>query len=280
MSRERARREPGAGSGGGRPPLPGAPPPHGIKYDGGRGRRLQEWLFDVRSRPFVLLAAAFAAASLLVASGATAGADAAVSSYFHGLAGNLAADLFMESVTEVGDVFYMLAFAVALIIVRRTRRIGIVLMILLVLSTLVTGYVKCGVDRDRPGLEFAGHPFVLDLSGDTFSLFCAGGLGASYPSGHVGRAAVFGIVLAFVLSERFPRGCYLLLLYPALMALSRIYLMEHYPMDVVGSGVLGALLAGAVGKKTGLRPWGARRPPAAGGPPAPGSTGPAGAAPG
>ncbi len=213
---------------------------------------MQDWIFDIRSRPFVLLSAAFILVSLLVLSGATAQLDQAVSGYFHSIAGNEALDLFMGSVTEVGDVFYMLVFAILLIVIRRTRRVGIALMILLVLSTLITGYVKCGVGRDRPDLEFAGHPFLLDLSADTFSLFCEGGFGASYPSGHVGRAVVFGIILAFVLSERFPRGCYLLLLYPVLMSLSRMYLMEHYPMDVIGAGILGALLAGAIGKKTRL----------------------------
>ena len=202
----------------------------------------------------MLLAAAFVAASLIVMSGATAGADGAVSEYFHGLAGGAAADLFMQSVTEAGDVFYMFGFAVAMTVLRPTRRIGITLMILLVLATLVTGYVKCGVERDRPPHEFAGNPFVLDLTGDTFSLFCAGGYNASYPSGHVARAAVFAIVMALVVSERFPRGCYLVLLYPALMALSRVYLMEHYPSDVIASGILGALLAGALARKTRLRP--------------------------
>lgn len=221
---------------------------------------MNRWVFDIRSRPFVLLSAAFVAASLLVVSGATAGPDAAVSDYFHGLAGNAAADLFMQSVTEAGDVFYMLGFAVAMIIVRPTRRIGLTLMILLVLATLVTGYVKCGVERERPPHEFAGSPFVVDLTGDTFSLFCAGGYNASYPSGHVARAAVFAIVMAFVVSERFPRGCYLVLLYPALMAASRVYLMEHYPSDVVASGILGALLAGALARKTKLRPAWPRRP--------------------
>ena len=221
---------------------------------------MDAWIFDIRSRPFVLLAAAFGVATLLVASGATAGADEAASGYFYGLAGSAAADLLMQSVTEAGDVFYMLGFAVAMIIARPTRRIGITLMILLVLATLVTGYVKCGVERERPPLEFAGNPFPLDLSGDTFSLFCAGGYTASYPSGHVARAAVFGIVMAFVVSERFPRGCYLVLLYPALMALSRVYLMEHYPSDVIASGILGALLSGALARKTGLRPAWPRRP--------------------
>lgn len=221
---------------------------------------VKSWVFDIRSRPFVLLAAAFGAATLLVMSGATAGADEAASSYLYGLAGNAAADLFMQSVTEAGDVFYMLGFAVALIILRPTRRIGITLMILLVLSTLVTGYVKCGVERERPPHEFAGNPFVLDLTGDTFSLFCAGGYNASYPSGHVGRAAVFAIVMAFVVSDRFPRGCYLILLYPALMAVSRVYLMEHYPSDVIASGILGALLAGALARKTRLGPAWPGRP--------------------
>ena len=215
---------------------------------------MEAWVFDIRSRPFVLLAAAFAAASLIVMSGATAGADEAVSEYFHGLAGGAAADLFMQSVTEAGDVFYMFGFAVAMTVLRPTRRIGITLMILLVLATLVTGYVKCGVERERPPHEFAGNPFVLDLTGDTFSLFCAGGYNASYPSGHVARAAVFAIVMALVVSERFPRGCYLVLLYPALMAVSRVYLMEHYPSDVIASGILGALLAGALARKTRLRP--------------------------
>ena len=213
---------------------------------------MQNWIFGIRSRSFVLLAIAFVIISLLVLFEVTAGFDQAVSDYFHSIAGNLGMDLFMESVTEVGDVFYMLIFSIALIVIRRTRKIGITLMIVLVLSTLVTGYVKCGVDRDRPELEFAGNPFILELSGDTFSLFCEGGFNASYPSGHVGRATVFGIILAFTLSERFPRGCYLLLLYPILMSISRIYLMEHFPMDVIGGAILGSLLAGVMGQKTKL----------------------------
>lgn len=237
-----------------RPAPPAAHPPARLIAAEPACAAVESWAFDIRSRPFVLLAAAFVAATLLVMSGATAGADEAVSDYFRGLAGSAAADLFMQSVTEAGDIFYMFGFAVAMIVLRPTRRIGITLMILLVLATLVTGYVKCGVERERPPHEFEGNPFVMDLTGDTFSLFCAGGYNASYPSGHVARAAVFAIVMALVVSERFPRGCYLVLLYPALMAVSRIYLMEHYPSDVVASGVLGALLAGALARKTRLRP--------------------------
>jgi undecaprenyl-diphosphatase len=168
----------------------------------------------------------------------------------------------MQSITEAGDVIYMFLFASALLIIKRTRRIGLSLMILVVLATLLTGYIKCGVDRDRPNLDFEGIQFpeiIIDgtsyhigISKDTAALFCEGSFNASYPSGHAARATIFGIILGFSLSHRFPRGCYLLLLYPLLMSISRIYVLQHFPMDVIGGAILGIMLAGVIGKKTKL----------------------------
>ncbi len=213
---------------------------------------MQSWIFDLRSRSFVLLVVAFLIVTILVYFKVTADFDNQTVLFFQSITGNPILDYFMQSVTEIGDVFYMLIFAVGLLFLKRTRRVGITLMILLVLATILTGYIKCGVDRERPDLEYAGTPFVIDISKDTFSLFCEGGFDASYPSGHASRAIIFGVILGFALSERFPRGCYLLLLYPALMSLSRVYVLQHFPMDVIGGTILGILLAGAIGKKTKL----------------------------
>lgn len=157
----------------------------------------------------------------------------------------------MESVTEIGDVFYLLVFTVVLLILKKTRRIGISLIISLVLITILTGYIKCGVDRERPDLDFVGN-FPLNMSKDTFALFCEGGYLASYPSGHVARAAVFAVILGYSLSRRYPKGSYLLLLYPILMSVSRMYVLAHFPMDVIGGAVLGIFIAGTLAKKTKL----------------------------
>ncbi len=213
---------------------------------------MQNWIFDIRSRPFVLLIAAFLICTALVFYGITDVFDKNTIQFFKSINGNPALDILMQTITEIGDVYYMLAFSVVLTVIRKTRRLGATLMILLVLTTLTTGYIKCGVDRERPSLEYEGTPFLIPLSSDTFSLFCEGGFNASYPSGHAARAAVFGIVLGFVLSERFPRGSYLLLIYPLLMSLSRVYVLHHYPMDVIAGTILGVLLAGAVAKRTKL----------------------------
>jgi len=213
---------------------------------------LQKWIFDIRSRSFVLSVLAFLFVTILVYWEVTQEFDEAVSLYFQSIAGNAALDLAMQSISEIGDVYYMLIFAIILLIIKKTRRIGLALMILLVLATLLTGYIKCGVDRDGPSLNYEGTPFPIELSQDTFALFCEGGSNASYPSGHAARATIFGIILGFALSQRFPRGCYLLLLYPLLMSISRIYVIHHFPMDVIGGTILGIMLAGVIAKKTKL----------------------------
>jgi len=213
---------------------------------------LQTWLFDIRSRPFVLTVLAFFFITFLVYFEVTKQFDDAIIVYFQSIAGNPGLDLLMESITEIGDVLYMLIFSIVLLIIKKTRKIGLTLMILLVLATLLTGYIKCGVDRDRPSLDFQGTPFPIGVSEDTFALFCEGSFNASYPSGHAARATIFGIILGFSLSHRFPRGCYLLLLYPLLMSISRIYVLQHFPMDVIGGAILGIMLAGVIGKKTKL----------------------------
>ncbi len=213
---------------------------------------MQKWIFDIRSRSFVLTVLAFLFVTMLVYWEITQEFDESVSLYFQSIAGNAVLDLTMQSISEIGDVYYMLIFAIILLIIKKTRRIGLALMILLVLATLLTGYIKCGVDRDRPSLDYEGTPFPIELSQDTFALFCEGSFNASYPSGHAARATIFGIILGFALSQRFPRGCYLLLIYPLLMSISRIYVLHHFPMDVIGGTILGIMLAGVIAKKTKL----------------------------
>jgi len=180
------------------------------------------------------------------------GFDQSVISFVAENAGNPVLDITMQSITESGDTFYMLGFGVIILLIKKTRRIGITLMILMLLSTLLTGYIKCGVDRDRPSFDYEGVPFPVEISRDTFALFCEGGSDASFPSGHAARSVIFGIVLAYALSERFPRGCYLLFAYPILVSLSRIYVLQHFPMDVIGGAILGIMLTGVLANMTKL----------------------------
>ena len=213
---------------------------------------MQNWLFDIRSRSFVLLTILFLIVTALVFFNVTESFDQDVIAFFAQNAGNSGIDIFMQYVTESGDVFNMMAFGILILLIPKTRRIGITLMILIVIATLLTGYIKCGVDRDRPDFEYEGVPFPVEISQDTYALFCEGGYNASYPSGHAARAMIFGIIFGYALSERFPRGAYLVFIYPAMISLSRVYVLQHFPMDVIGGTVIGIILAGVMAKRTKL----------------------------
>ncbi len=200
----------------------------------------------------MLLTILFLILSAFVYFGITESFDENIILFFSENIGNPTLDLIMQSITESGEALWMLGFAILILIIPKTRRVGITLMILIVISTLLTGYVKCGIDRDRPEFEYEAAPFPVPISKDTFALFCEGGYDASYPSGHAARSMIFAIILGFALSERYPRGAYLMFLYPILISISRLYVLEHYPMDVIGGAVIGVMLSGVMAKRTKL----------------------------
>ena len=210
---------------------------------------MQNWLFDVRSRPFLLLVLAFIMMSVLVHQKITSGFDRSIILYFQSIAGNTPVDLFMWGVTEVGNVISILLLSIILAIIRKTRRIGITLLLCIVIGTLASGYFKGYViDSPRPDLEFLGSKFPYAIGQDTFVI----GTNGSFPSGHATRAAIVAFVIGYALSERFPRGRYLIWLFPVLESISRVYVLEHYPMDIFGGTIFGILIANLVSKKVKL----------------------------
>ncbi len=211
---------------------------------------MQNILFGIRSRPFVILLALFLICTFIAISESTFESEKQFMKDVQKSAGNSTLDYAIWLLTESGNVFVMLPFSIILLIIRKTRKIGMILLILLVISTILTGYIKCGVDRERPFLDWLGSELPFDVEPDSFSLFCEGrSWTAGFPSGHAARSMIFAFVMVYVLSEKFPRGVHLIWLYPIMMSFSRIYVLQHYPLDVVGGSILGILLAGYVSKR-------------------------------
>ena len=127
--------------------------------------------------------------------------------------------------TRLGSTLSILIISVLLYLSQR-RREGILILASLVIGTFVTLPMKLAIARPRP---FVTIPNTILFDKEA---------GSSFPSGHAMRAFAF----AFMGSKLRPRLTVPLYLFAVLIAFSRVYVGQHYPLDVLTGTLTGVLV--------------------------------------
>ncbi len=135
------------------------------------------------------------------------------------------------AITNLGSEQFYIAFLVILYLAVDSlmgRRIGMILLI----GFYINFHLKGIIDTERP--------FIIDetLARSEEAIETAGG--GAFPSGHAQGAMIFWGLLAIYSRRTWLTLISVLLI--ALIALSRIYLGVHFPIDIVGGLAIGIII--------------------------------------
>lgn len=201
------------------------------------------WLFHLRTSKFAAFMAAFIVFSAIVASGVTVGIDDPVNRYAQSIQGNPALDTIMIAITTAGDVSTLFLFGIIITIIRRTRKAGMIFLIAIVALATGTMYMKPFFGRAIPPYVFAPGielPKNFNIETDSLAPFAAG---FSYPSGHASRATALAFIVGYLLYRKARWAGFAVWAFPVLTGISRIYVQQHYPMDVIGGFLIGVIIS-------------------------------------
>ena len=146
----------------------------------------------------------------------------------------------MELISLLGKGgIFLIILSLFLVCIRPARRFGTAMAIGLAVGALIVNiWLKVVIARPRPYADLNGiyYPLWQVLGSHTESDF-------SFPSGHT-NAAFATMVPVFMIGKK--NWSWLALVFGFLMGLSRIYLVVHFPSDVLG-GIITGTIAGLFG---------------------------------
>lgn len=155
---------------------------------------------------------------------------------------NVAFDIVMPFLTDLNKTLFgrLLAATIWILLLvkggKKGRIVGLMLIPMIVLTDqFSSGVIKKIVMRPRPCHEIAGMPILANIR---LLVDCGGGY--SFPSSH----AVNNIGAATYFSYFYRKWTWAFFVLACLVALSRVYVGVHYPSDILGGAIIGALCAG------------------------------------
>jgi undecaprenyl-diphosphatase len=201
------------------------------------------WIMEIRSMQLIILVIIFLTLTAMVALHLTAGFDNFITTYFKSVQGDTGVDTIMITVTSFGDVFSLVVVATVLTLIRRTRKIGMVFLIAIVVIAILVMYIKPLVWRPTPpyrselDLHLPKH-FVIEEDS-----LVPPARDLSYPSNHIADATALAFIIGFGLNRKSRIAGLLIWSFPLIIALTKLYLMQHYFTDILSGFLLGLIVS-------------------------------------
>jgi len=141
-------------------------------------------------------------------------------------------NVFFINYTFIGDGIFALCLIAAVIFYFKRRQQGLALLYSFLISGLLVQLIKNLVDSPRPRLFFEAGQYLHFIDGISLAN------NSSFPSGHTATAFAIATVMALMMKDK--SWQLLILIAAVLVGYSRIYLAQHFLLDVIIGAVIGS----------------------------------------
>lgn len=188
----------------------------------------------------------FTVISMISVLGLTDNLDNSISDFFKTFR-NQSLDLVMIIVTTTADTINLIIVGFILTVIKKTRRMGMILLISVISITILVTYVKPLFGISPPQYDFVpliNLPEKFTLEKDSFMPFAQN---FSYPSNHLASAAAFSFIISGFIFNRLPIvSKTFIILFPAIIGFTKLYLFQHNLSDIFGGYFFGLLVVSIV----------------------------------
>ncbi|HOT14277.1 MAG TPA: phosphatase PAP2 family protein [Bacteroidales bacterium] len=142
---------------------------------------------------------------------------------------NNIADHFFKTITNIGDGLFVVIIGVLFLLYR--TRVSVNIISTYIISGLAAQIIKRLIDAPRPIAFFEGTAHLHLVEGVKMATV------HSFPSGHTASIFALSLCLAFAWNKKITQVIWLLL--ACIVAYSRMYLSQHFLIDVTAGSIIG-----------------------------------------
>ena len=201
--------------------------------------RLSSWrIVPIRSTQFLLLVTVFVILTGLVHIGLISSFNKELEKIISGLKLSELELYVITIFASLGEIIYLIFASIILTIIRRTRKAGMILMIIIIMIALIITYLKPLIGYEKPSgtVQLTFLPKGYNLERDSM---LPSARNYSFPSNHTAVITAFSYVVGFSLLRHYGFSRYLIWLLPLAVAISQVLFLESYVTDVIGGFLLG-----------------------------------------
>jgi len=146
------------------------------------------------------------------------------------------------TISSFGEVVNLIFVAIVFTIIRRTRKMGMILMIAIMTIAISVSYLKPIVAQPKPpeSQKIPVLPKGFQLESDSLLTEARN---FSYPSNHMAIITAFAYIVENVMRLKTKKYSFLLWILPPMIMFSNLALGLNYLSDLIGGFLLGLIIA-------------------------------------